>query len=253
MSEAPTLAAVVARRPAAAATTPVVAAAQAPAVLSLRGVRRRFVQGAAAIEPLKGIDLDLPAGTLAALVGPSGTGKSTLLHIAGLLERPSEGEVLIEGRPCSKLAESERTRLRRERVGFVYQFHHLLPDFTALENVMLPRLVAGEGRGDARRHATDLLTRLGLAGRLTHRPARLSGGEQQRVAIARALANSPALLLADEPTGNLDPETSETVFAELLGAVRESGAAALIATHNPELAARMDATWRLEHGTLERA
>jgi lipoprotein-releasing system ATP-binding protein len=185
-------------------------------------------------------------------VGPSGTGKSTLLHIAGLLERPTAGEVLIDDRPCSGLADAERTRLRRERIGFVYQFHHLLPDFTALENVMLPQLVAGLARREARSRATELLAYLGLAARLTHRPARLSGGEQQRVAIARALANAPALILADEPTGNLDPDTSGMVFEALVRVARESGTAALIATHNPELAARMDATWRLEHGHLAR-
>jgi lipoprotein-releasing system ATP-binding protein len=221
-------------------------------VLRLSGIRRRFVQGAAELEILKGVDLDLPPGRLAALVGPSGTGKSTLLHIAGLLERPTAGEVLIDGRPCSGLADSERTRLRRERIGFVYQFHHLLPDFTALENVMLPQLVAGLARREAKARATELLAYLGLAARLTHRPARLSGGEQQRVAIARALANAPALILADEPTGNLDPDTSGTVFEALVRVARESGTAALIATHNPQLAARMDATWRLEHGHLER-
>ena len=236
------------RRPRTGAGAP----APTPAVLTLRGVRRRFVQGGVEIDPLKGVDLDLPAGTLAALVGPSGTGKSTLLHIAGLLERPTTGEVTIDGRPCSNLPDSDRTRLRRERIGFVYQFHHLLPDFTALENVMLPRLVAGEAKGDARRRATDLLGRLGLSSRLTHRPARLSGGEQQRVAIARALANDPGLLLADEPTGNLDPATAEAVFAELVQVTRETGTAALIATHNPELAARMDARWRLGQGHLER-
>ncbi len=221
-------------------------------VLQLQGVWRRFLQGETVLEILQGIDLALPSGRLAALVGPSGTGKSTLLHIAGLLERPSEGEVLIGGQSCTRLPDADRTRLRRERIGFVYQFHHLLADFTALENVMLPQLVARRSRTAARRHATDLLERLGLADRLTHRPARLSGGEQQRVAIARALANAPSLILADEPTGNLDPDTSETVFAELVQVVRETGTAALIATHNPELAARMDVTWRLEHGHLER-
>jgi lipoprotein-releasing system ATP-binding protein len=221
-------------------------------VLRLACIRRRFVQGAVELEVLKGVDLDVPSGRLAALVGPSGTGKSTLLHIAGLLERPTAGEVLIDGRPCQALGDGERTRLRRDQIGFVYQFHHLLPDFTALENVMLPQLVAGRGRRDARGRATDLLAYLGLSGRLTHRPARLSGGEQQRVAIARALANAPALILADEPTGNLDQDTSETVFGALVRVVRETGTAALIATHNLELAARMDATWRLEHGLLER-
>ncbi len=221
-------------------------------VLQLQGVWRRFLQGETVLEILQGIDLALPSGRLAALVGPSGTGTSPLRHIAGLLERPREGEVLIGGQPCTRLPDADRTRLRRERIGFVYQFHHLLADFTALENVMLPQLVARRSRAAARRHATDVLERLGLADRLTHRPARLSGGEQQRVAIARALANAPSLILADEPTGNLDPDTSETVFAELVQVVRETGTAALIATHNPELAARMDVTWRLEHGHLER-
>jgi lipoprotein-releasing system ATP-binding protein len=219
-------------------------------VLALRGIRRRFVQGAAVLDVLQGIDLAVAPATIAALVGPSGTGKSTLLHVAGLLERPSAGEVAIDGRPCGGLGDAERTRLRRERIGFVYQFHHLLPDFTALENVAMPQLIAGQGQRRSREHATALLERLGLAARLDHRPARLSGGEQQRVAIARALANSPGLVLADEPTGNLDPHTAEEVFAVLLEIVRDTGTAALVATHNPELAARMDATYRLMDGRL---
>ena len=219
-------------------------------VLALSGIRRRFVQGQTVLDVLQGIDLALPARTITALVGPSGTGKSTLLHIAGLLERPSAGEVAIDGRPCNALNDAERTRLRRERIGFVYQFHHLLPDFTALENVAMPQLIAGRGMREARSRAELLLDRLGLAGRLDHRPARLSGGEQQRVAIARALVNGPALILADEPTGNLDPVTAEDVFAILLEVVRDAGAAALIATHNPELAARMDATFRLSDGRV---
>ena len=210
------------------------------AILSLRGIRRRFVQGPATLDVLQGIDLDLERGTIAALVGPSGTGKSTLLHIAGLLERPSAGDVAIDGRACGSLGDAERTRLRRERIGFVYQFHHLLPDFTAQENVVLPQLIAGRSQREADGRARALLERLGLSERLTHRPARLSGGEQQRVAIARALANGPGLILADEPTGNLDPHTAEGVFAILLEMVRDTGTAALIATHNPELAARMD-------------
>ncbi|MEK0081645.1 ABC transporter ATP-binding protein [Benzoatithermus flavus] len=221
-------------------------------VLRLSGIKRRFRQGEVALEVLQGIDLALAPGTIAALVGPSGAGKSTLLHIAGLLERPSAGEVAIDGRACSGLGDAERTRLRRERIGFVYQFHHLLPDFTALENVLMPQLIAGRGRREARVRAEGLLSRLGLAPRLDHRPARLSGGEQQRVAIARALANGPGLILADEPTGNLDPHTADEVFKVLLEIVRETGTAALIATHNPELAARMDVTYRLMDGRLAR-
>lgn len=221
-------------------------------VLRLAGIKRRFRQGEVALEVLQGIDLALVPGTIAALVGPSGAGKSTLLHIAGLLERPSAGEVAIDGRACSGLGDAERTRLRRERIGFVYQFHHLLPDFTALENVLMPQLIAGRGRREARLRAEGLLDRLGLSARLGHRPARLSGGEQQRVAIARALANGPGLILADEPTGNLDPHTADEVFKVLLEIVRETGTAALIATHNPELAARMDVTYRLMDGRLAR-
>jgi lipoprotein-releasing system ATP-binding protein len=221
-------------------------------VLALSGIRRRFQQGQAVLDVLQGIELSLPAGTTAALVGPSGTGKSTLLHIAGLLERPTAGEVAIDGRPCNGLGDAERTRLRRERVGFVYQFHHLLSDFTALENVAMPQLIAGRSRREAEGRATSLLERLGLAQRLTHRPARLSGGEQQRVASARALANRPGLVLADEPTGNLDPRTAEDVFALLIEIVRDTGTAALIATHNPDLAARLDVTFRLAGGQLAR-
>jgi lipoprotein-releasing system ATP-binding protein len=219
-------------------------------VLALQKIRRRFVQGPAVLDVLQGIDLSLPFGTIAALVGPSGTGKSTLLHVAGLLERPTDGEVLIDGRACGTLADAERTRLRRERIGFIYQFHHLLPDFTALENVAMPLLIAGRGRHEAQVRARVLLERLRLAARLDHRPARLSGGEQQRVAICRALANAPGLILADEPTGNLDPHTAAEVFALLLEVVRDTGTAALIATHNPELAARMDRTYRLSEGRL---
>ncbi len=220
------------------------------AVLRLEGVRRVFAQGGAKLEVLQGVDLTLMPGTIAALVGPSGTGKSTLLQIAGLLERPSAGEVTIEGRSCGGLGDGERTRLRRERIGFVYQFHHLLPDFTALENVAMPRLIAGRGRREARAAAERLLGSLGLAGRASHRPGRLSGGEQQRVAIARAVANAPRVLLADEPTGNLDPHTADHVFATLVSLVRASGLAALIATHNLDLAARMDRRLTIREGLV---
>ncbi len=222
-------------------------------VLRLEGIRRSFLQGEVTLEILKGADLALDAGTIAALVGPSGSGKSTLLHIAGLLERPTGGEVVILGRPAAGLSDAERTRLRRRAIGFVYQMHHLLGDFTALENVVLPQLLAGVARRAAEERARALLARLGLAQRLHHRPGRLSGGEQQRVAIARALANGPALLLADEPTGNLDPATAREVFALLLEVVRETGTAALVATHDPDLARRMDRIWRLVDGRLEPA
>ncbi len=222
-----------------------------PPVLRLIGVRRSFVQGSLTLEVLKGVDLELASGTLAALVGPSGSGKSTLLHIAGLLERPSAGEVLIDGRAASRLSDAERTRIRRARIGFVYQFHNLLADFSALENVVLPQLLAGTGWRSAAERARALLTRLGLGERLHHRPGRLSGGEQQRVAIARALANQPGLLLADEPTGNLDPHTAEEVFALLLEVAREAGTAVLIVTHDPELARRTDQIWRLVDGRVE--
>ena len=211
-------------------------------VLRLQDIGRTFRQGTGDLTILDHVELSLGSGDLVALVGPSGSGKSTLLHLAGLLERPSTGEVYLEGRPCNPLGDAERTRLRRLRIGFVFQFHHLLGDFTALENVVIPQLLAGVGKRAAAARGRELLQRVGLSERLEHRPARLSGGEQQRVAIARALANRPTLLLADEPTGNLDTETAEAVFALLVDVVRQTGAAALIATHNPALAARMDRT-----------
>ncbi len=218
--------------------------------LAAEAIHRTFVQGAVRLDVLRGASLSLAAGEIVALVGPSGAGKSTLLHIAGLLERPDGGEVVIDGTACGKLGDAERTRLRREKLGFVYQFHHLLPEFSALENVVLPQMIAGVGRAAARARARELLDRLGLAPRADHRPARLSGGEQQRVALARAVANRPAVLLADEPTGNLDPATAETVFEELLDLVRHSGLAALIATHNPALARRMDRLLEIEDGIV---
>lgn len=219
-------------------------------VLVLDGVVRRFVQGGATLNVLAGATLRVRAGEIVALVGPSGSGKSTLLQLAGLLERPDEGEVSIDGRACGGLGDAERTRLRREALGFVYQQHHLLPEFSAVENVIVPQMIAGVSRVAAKARAAELLGRLGLGERLDHRPGQLSGGEQQRVAICRALANAPRLLLADEPTGNLDPETSEAVFAELLGLVRDEGLAALIATHNPELAGRMDRRVTVRGGAI---
>ncbi len=219
-------------------------------VLVLDGVVRRFVQGGATLNVLAGANLAVRAGEIVALVGPSGSGKSTLLQLAGLLERPDEGEVSIEGRACGRLGDAERTRLRREALGFVYQQHHLLPEFSAVENVIVPQMIAGVPRAAAHERAAQLLGRLGLGERLDHRPGQLSGGEQQRVAICRALANRPRLLLADEPTGNLDPETSDGVFAALLALVRDEGLAALIATHNPELAARMDRRVTVRGGAI---
>ncbi|TAN56115.1 MAG: ABC transporter ATP-binding protein, partial [Rhodospirillales bacterium] len=189
-------------------------------------------------------------GEIVAMLGPSGVGKSTLLHIAGLLEKPDAGEVVLAGAEASRLSDDKRTELRRASLGFVYQYHHLLPEFSALENVVLPQMIAGISKTKAAERARDLLGRLGLAGRESHRPGQLSGGEQQRVAIARALANNPKLLLADEPTGNLDPATADVVFQELLSLVREQGLAALIATHNPDLAARMDRRVLLKDGGL---
>lgn len=218
--------------------------------LSLRGIRRTFQQGDRKLEVLRGVSLDLKAGEIVALVGQSGSGKSTLLHIAGLLERPDGGEVIVDGKSVEKAGDGARTALRRRFLGFVYQYHHLLPEFSALENVMLPQMLNGLSRSQSRVRADALLSMVGLKERADHRPGRLSGGEQQRVAIARAVANAPRVLLADEPTGNLDASTAETVFRQLLVLVRETGMAALIATHNPDLAARMDRTLHLREGVL---
>jgi lipoprotein-releasing system ATP-binding protein len=218
--------------------------------LALRDVRRTFLQGDRRLDVLRGVTLDLRAGEIVALVGQSGSGKSTLLHIAGLLERPDGGDVLVDGRAAGSQSDRERTALRRRFLGFVYQYHHLLPEFSALENVMLPQMLNGLSRTEARLRATELLAMVHLKDRADHRPGRLSGGEQQRVAIARAVANAPRVLLADEPTGNLDSETADTVFRQLLALVRETGMAALIATHNHELAARMDRTVHLRDGQL---
>ncbi len=218
--------------------------------LVLRDVHRTYSSEAGDLAVLRGINLTLRAGEIVALVAPSGVGKSTLLHIAGLLDRPDRGAVLVEGRDAGNLPDNARTAVRRDTIGFVYQFHHLLAEFTALENVALPQMIAGRGRRDAERRAAELLGAFGLGSRLRHLPGKLSGGEQQRVAIARALANKPKVLLADEPTGNLDVATAETVFAELTTRVREVGVAALIATHNPDLAARMDRTVRILDGKI---
>ena len=219
-------------------------------VLALGGVVRTFQQGRTTLEVLRGVDLELREGEIVALVGPSGSGKSTLLHIAGLLERPDAGEVSICGESSRIFDDDARTRMRRHNIGFVYQYHHLLPEFSALENILIPQFIAGLDRVQARARALELLKWLDLSDRASHRPGRLSGGEQQRVAIARALANAPKLLLADEPTGNLDPGTAGDVFSVLLRLTRGAGLAALVATHNPVLAARMDRTVRLEDGVL---
>jgi lipoprotein-releasing system ATP-binding protein len=222
-----------------------------PPALELRGIRRVFRQGSAELVVLSGIDFTLLPGEIVALVGPSGAGKSTLLHVAGLLERPDAGALLIGGVDCAGLSDDRRTLLRRSELGFIYQFHHLLPEFSALENVMLPQMIAGVPRRRAREKAMGLLDRVGLAPRAGHRPARLSGGEQQRVAIARALANDPKILLGDEPTGNLDHATGETVFDTLLELVNNTGLAVLLATHNPDLARRLDRIVALDNGRLK--
>jgi len=218
--------------------------------LELRDLYRHYREGEARLDILTGSNLTLHPGETVALIAPSGAGKSTLLHIAGLLERPDSGEVLIGGRATSKMGDEARTRLRRHAIGFVYQFHHLLPEFTALENAVIPQTIAGYSRRDATARAQELLDYLGIGARASHRPGELSGGEQQRVAIARAVANAPALLLADEPTGNLDPRTADHVFATLLALARGSGLAALIATHNLELAAQLDRRVTLRDGLL---
>lgn len=220
-------------------------------VLELAEVYKAYKQGKQNLEVLSGVNLCLYQGEVAALVGQSGSGKSTLLQIAGLLDRPTSGNIFINGENIDKISDDVRTSLRRDYIGFVYQYHNLLGDFSALENVMLPMLIAGKNKNEATERAEFLLKKLHLSHRLQHRPAELSGGEQQRVAIARALANSPKLLLADEPTGNLDPSTSEEVFSALLEVIQETGLSALVATHNMELAARMNKQIRLIKGTLE--
>ncbi|HEX2762322.1 MAG TPA: ABC transporter ATP-binding protein [Allosphingosinicella sp.] len=219
--------------------------------LAVRGLRRSFRQGDTTIDVLRGVDLDVAAGEIVALLGPSGSGKSTLLQAVGLLEGGFKGSIRIAGEEAGELGDAERTRVRRETLGFVYQFHHLLPDFSALENVIIPQLIRGATDPAAADRAAALLGALGLDHRLGHRPSQLSGGEQQRVAAARALANRPMLVLADEPTGNLDEATADIVFAEFLRLVRDEGSAALVATHNERIAAKMDRVLRLHEGRLE--
>ncbi|MDY0883026.1 ABC transporter ATP-binding protein [Dongia soli] len=221
------------------------------AVLELRGVKQSFKQAAGRLDVIATADLQVYPGEMVALIGPSGSGKSTLLHITGLLEHALGGDVIISGQSTSEMSDRERTRLRRTKMGFVYQYHHLLPEFSALENVVLPQMIAGRSRRAAKPRAVELLTRVGLGQRLDHRPAKLSGGEQQRVAIARALANQPSILLADEPTGNLDIHTADDVFALLLSLVRDTGVAAMIATHNLEIAKKMDRVVTIREGVLE--
>ena len=220
-------------------------------VLVTRDLRRSFVQGEVTIDVLRGVDLAIQPGEIVALLGPSGSGKSTLLQAVGLLEGGFHGSIQLNGEEASRLDDDGRTRLRRDLLGFVYQFHHLLPEFNAVENVVLPQLVRGSDPRAAHARARDLLGSLGLGDRLDHRPSKLSGGEQQRVAVARALANRPPLVLADEPTGNLDEQTADTVFAEFLNLVRGEGSAALVATHNERLAARMNRVLRLRDGRLD--
>ena len=220
-------------------------------ILSLQGLHRSYKSGDRSLHVLNGVDLDVHAGEIVGLIGPSGSGKSSLLHAAGLLERPDEGRILIGGKDCTKMDDGKRTLVRLNAIGFVYQFHHLLLEFTALDNVVLPQRIAGKTEAEARKRASSLLERLGLGERLNHQPAQLSGGEQQRVAVARALANRPGLILADEPTGNLDPHTSEAVFQNIRDLTHEEGVAALIATHNLELAGFTDRVFALKDGHLE--
>ncbi len=220
-------------------------------ILEVSGLKRSFRQGDAVIDVLRGVDLTLASGEIVALLGPSGSGKSTLLQAVGLLEGGFDGHIAIDGVAAEALSNEGRTAMRREKLGFIYQFHHLLPDFTAMENVVMPQLVYGVGNGAAVIRASELLGGLGLAERLDHKPAKLSGGEQQRVAVARALANKPRLILADEPTGNLDEKTAENVFEQFVALVRAQGSAALVATHNEGLAARMDRVVRLHEGLLQ--
>lgn len=220
-------------------------------VLQLDKIERRYEQGATSLTVLLGADFALFPGQSVALVAPSGAGKSTLLHIAGLLERPNAGEVVVAGQKTTHMPDAARTALRRNEIGFVYQFHHLLPEFSAIENIMLPQMIAGLGRNEARKRGVELLDYLGLSARGKHRPAQLSGGEQQRVAIARAVANGPSILLADEPTGNLDPKTADHVFAALETLVQATGLAAVVATHNMELAARMTRRVTLQDGLVQ--
>ncbi|MFY8139248.1 MAG: ABC transporter ATP-binding protein [Caulobacter sp.] len=221
-------------------------------VLRLRGVKRTYVTRSGDLPVLKGVDLDVMPGEIIGLIGPSGSGKSSLLHAAGLLEHPDGGTVSVVGQDCTRLSSRARTKVRLTTIGFVYQFHHLLPEFTALDNVAMPAMIAGRGGAYARERAETLLTGLGLGERLDHQPAQLSGGEQQRVAIARALTNEPRLLLADEPTGNLDPETATAVFQQLYELARTTGVAAVIATHNLELARYMDRVFAMKDGHLEK-
>ena len=220
-------------------------------VLETRSLERSFIQGEVTIDVLRGVDLAIQPGEIVALLGPSGSGKSTLLQAVGLLEGGFRGSIRLRGEEAARLDDEGRTRLRRDLLGFVYQFHHLLPEFNAVENVVLPQLVRGVEPETARKRARDLLGTLGLGDRLEHRPSKLSGGEQQRVAVARALANKPPLVLADEPTGNLDEHTADAVFAEFLNLVRNEGTAALVATHNERIAARMDRVVRLHEGRLQ--
>ncbi|MEO0809193.1 MAG: ABC transporter ATP-binding protein [Pseudomonadota bacterium] len=219
-------------------------------ILQLIDLQRAFHQGERTIKVLNGASATLHGGQVVALVGPSGSGKSTLLHIAGLLETPDTGQVIVEGQDCSRMNDEQRTTVRRAQLGFIYQFHQLLPEFSALENVVIPQMIQGKTRAASSKRARELLTMLGLEHRVDHRPAELSGGEQQRTAIARGLANEPKLLLADEPTGNLDPDTSERVFQDLMELVKHTGVAALVATHNMDLAFRMHRVLRLEAGRL---